>query len=167
MNDGHDYIADRIKRRRAELKLSLQEIADLTGLSKSTLQRYENGQTDKIPLNKLNELAYALQVTPMYLMGWESKDLPYAYFDSMMDLVKELGYDIKYDEINEAYMIIMEDDLVCILWDSDLKELKDSVSAFTKFKIMENINKVKAIKSKNDANISDTIVYKKYKLSDK
>ena len=36
-------IATRIKQRRKELGLSLQEVSDKAGISKSTLQRYETG----------------------------------------------------------------------------------------------------------------------------
>ena len=36
-------IMQRIKHRREELNLSFQQLADLTGMSKSTLQRYETG----------------------------------------------------------------------------------------------------------------------------
>ncbi|MDF2951750.1 MAG: phage repressor [Anaerocolumna sp.] len=143
MPDKHDMIADRLKKRRTELKLSLQDVADSTGLSKSTLQRYEMGHTDKIPLDKLESLSNALKVTPMYLMGWESKDLPYSYFKSILELVTELGYKIEYSESNEAYAVTLDDGTWFLLWGSDLKDLKDSVASFTKFKMTEIINNAK------------------------
>lgn len=143
MSDKLDLIAKRLKNRRIELNLSLQNLAELTNLSKSTLQRYENGSTDKIPLDKLEILSSALQVTPTYLMGWESKDLPYSYFKSIIELMNELGYKIKYNEENEGYAITLDDGKWFILWGEDLKELKDSVSSFTKFKMMELINQAK------------------------
>lgn len=64
-----DTIALRIKQRRAELNLSLQDVADMTGLSKSTLQRYESGYIRNIPLQKLGVLADALQTNPDFILG--------------------------------------------------------------------------------------------------
>lgn len=64
-------IIERIKLRRQELGYSFQDLADLTKMSKSTLQRYESGGIKNIPLDKLKILATALQVTPAWIMGWE------------------------------------------------------------------------------------------------
>lgn len=67
-------IVKRIKERREELKYSFQDLATLTGMSKSTLQRYETGGINNLPLDKLKVLAKALGTTPAYLMGWEQKE---------------------------------------------------------------------------------------------
>lgn len=64
-------IIHRIRKQREKLGLSYQELADKTGLSKSTLQRYETGAIKNLPLDKLDDLAKALLVSPAYLMGWE------------------------------------------------------------------------------------------------
>lgn len=61
--------AERIKTRRKELGLSYQELADCTGISKSTLQRYETGSIKNIPLDKLDALAAGLQTTALYILG--------------------------------------------------------------------------------------------------
>lgn len=66
-------IMNRIKNRRIELSLSYQELADKTGLSKSTLQRYETGAIKNMPLDKLEVLSKALDIDPSYLMGWEAE----------------------------------------------------------------------------------------------
>ena len=63
-------IVERIKSRRLELNFSFQDLADLTGMSKSTLQRYETGGIKNIPLDKLKTLAKALEVSPEWIMGW-------------------------------------------------------------------------------------------------
>lgn len=62
-------IAARIKEERERLGYSYAELAKLSGVSKSTLQRYETGVTAAIPMNKLPGLARALQVSVMYLTG--------------------------------------------------------------------------------------------------
>lgn len=64
----------RMKKRREELDMSYQTLSDKVGISKSTLQRYETGYIKNMPVDKLEDIAEALCVSPAYLMGWESKD---------------------------------------------------------------------------------------------
>lgn len=64
-----DEIADRIIRRRKELGFSYQDLADKTGLNKSTLMRYEKGTIKSLPVDKIKNIAQALNVSPSYLMG--------------------------------------------------------------------------------------------------
>lgn len=66
-----DELIAKIKNKRLSLNLSYQDLANLTGLSKSTLQRYETGYIKKVPINQIRTLAKALGTTPGYLMGWE------------------------------------------------------------------------------------------------
>jgi transcriptional regulator with XRE-family HTH domain len=52
---------------------SYQEMEKLTGIKKSSLQRYASGVTTKIPLDVIEKLANAFNVSQEYLMGWEEK----------------------------------------------------------------------------------------------
>lgn len=70
-----ENIIAKIKKRRTDLNMSYQELANKTGLSKSTLQRYETGAIKNMPIDKLEILASALNVSPAYLMGWENVDI--------------------------------------------------------------------------------------------
>jgi transcriptional regulator with XRE-family HTH domain len=79
-------IMSRMKKRREELDMSYQTLSDKVGISKSTLQRYETGYIKNMPVDKLEDIANALQVSPAYLMGWtdEVVDQPItiaAHFD--------------------------------------------------------------------------------------
>jgi len=65
-------IMKRMKTRREELNMSYQTLSEKVGISKSTLQRYETGYIKNMPVDKLEEIADALSVSPAYLMGWES-----------------------------------------------------------------------------------------------
>ena len=51
---------ERLKKRREELGLSLQQLADKTGIPKPTLQRYETGITKKVPQEAFEKLRRAL-----------------------------------------------------------------------------------------------------------
>jgi len=84
-----ELIIKRIRDRRIELGLSYQDIADATGLSKSTIQRYETGGIRKVPINQIEDLARALHVSPNYLMGWDDTPGYYADIETAM-LAQEL-----------------------------------------------------------------------------
>lgn len=84
-----ELIVKRIRDRRLELGLSYQDVADATGLSKSTIQRYETGAIRKVPINQIEDLARALHTTPSYLMGWDDSPGYFTDVDSIV-LLEEL-----------------------------------------------------------------------------
>lgn len=66
-----DVFSMRLRTLREQCGLSYQALANLTGINKSTLQRYENGSIRNVPIGKLQILSDALQVTPAELIGME------------------------------------------------------------------------------------------------
>lgn len=69
--------SERIKALVDNSGLSYQELEKLTGIKKSSLQRYASGATTKIPLDVIEKLSVAFNVSQEYLMGWdEKKDSP-------------------------------------------------------------------------------------------
>lgn len=66
-------ISNRILRLVEDQNLSYGALSALTGIPKTALYRYATGETDKIPLDRLELIANALHVTPAYLMGWETE----------------------------------------------------------------------------------------------
>lgn len=110
MNENEiKLIIERIKNRRLELGLSYQDMQDLTGISKSTWQRYETGFIKNLGIDKLDIVANVLKTTPAYLMGWENtketKDISPKSFSTAKEATEYLlkipsmaaygGYDIK------------------------------------------------------------------------
>ena len=65
--------SERIKSLIEQSGKSYQELEKLTGIKKSSLQRYASGVTTKIPLDVIEKLANAFNVSQEYLMGWEEK----------------------------------------------------------------------------------------------
>lgn len=63
---------ERIKSLIEESNLSYQELEKLTGIKKSSLQRYATGTTAKIPLDVIEKLAKTFNVSQEYLMGWSN-----------------------------------------------------------------------------------------------
>lgn len=63
----------KIKTRRKELGLTLQEVADYLGCSRGNVQRYESGYISSITIETIKKLAVVLQTTTDYLMGWDEQ----------------------------------------------------------------------------------------------
>ena len=66
--------SERIKALVESSELSYQELEKLTGIKKSSLQRYASGATTKIPLDVIEKLSVAFNVSQEYLMGWDAKE---------------------------------------------------------------------------------------------
>lgn len=56
---------------------SYADLEKLTGIPKSTIQRYATGQFKRIPIDNIQLIAKALNASDRYIMGWEtpSEDL--------------------------------------------------------------------------------------------
>lgn len=67
-------IGNRIKNRRKELNLSVDEVAEKLNKNRATIYRYENDEIENLPINILEPLAEILDTTPAYLMGWEENN---------------------------------------------------------------------------------------------
>jgi len=66
-------VGQRIKEKRMELNLSVDELAEKLGKNRATIYRYENGDIENLPITVLAPIAEALRTTPAYLMGWDEK----------------------------------------------------------------------------------------------
>lgn len=65
-------MGERIKQARLAKKMTQEDVAQAIGTTKQTVFKYENGIVSNIPLDKLTLLAQVLEVSPAYLMGWET-----------------------------------------------------------------------------------------------
>lgn len=96
-------IGNRIKERRKELHLSADAVAEKLGVSRSTVFRYENGDIEKFPTQKLAEIANALNTTPGYLMGWDKKEAPKIIniYEQLETDRQQVVYDCAEEQLNE------------------------------------------------------------------
>ena len=63
-------IGKQIRKRRKELKMSVDELARKVGKDRSTIYRYENGDIGNMPLELVSPMAEALKMTPQELLSF-------------------------------------------------------------------------------------------------
>lgn len=66
-------MSERILKSIKDAGLSYGELHERTGIPKSALQRYATGETEKIPLDRVEAIAKATEVSAAFLMGWEDR----------------------------------------------------------------------------------------------
>ena len=95
-------LADRVRIRREELKLSQTELAERMGYkSRSSINKIECGR--EISQKVIVRLADALGVTPAYLMGWEEDPAEQASFEASILLDDDIM------ELVHTYMVLSDD----------------------------------------------------------
>ena len=68
-------IGEKIKKRRKELGLTLEDVATKTGVTRQTLSRYEHNIISNIPMTRLELLAAALNTAPTKFFEPEGLDI--------------------------------------------------------------------------------------------
>ena len=68
-------LSSKIKQLRAERGMTLEQVAKIVGVGKSTVRKWETGMIANMRRDKIDNLAMALGTTPAYLMGW-NKTIP-------------------------------------------------------------------------------------------
>lgn len=63
-------VGERIRQRRKELNLSVEEVAKRLNKNRATVYRYESDDIENLPITIIKPLADVLETTPSYLMGW-------------------------------------------------------------------------------------------------
>lgn len=85
-------IGQRIKNRRLELNMSVDEVANKLGKNRATIYRYEKDDIKDLPITVLEPLARVLETTPADLTGWGvvagKKDIP---LDIVVDNTSEFS----------------------------------------------------------------------------
>lgn len=61
-----------LRKKREELNLTLQEVADYVGVSAGTVSRWETGNINNMKRDKIAKLSEILKLNPSVITGWES-----------------------------------------------------------------------------------------------
>lgn len=99
-------IAKRILDAMQSQELSYADLSSKTGIPKSALQRYATGATPKIPMNRIENIATALNVSPAYLMGWDlisSTDTPKGWRSNFEKKHSLIGHGVPQHVIYERF----------------------------------------------------------------
>lgn len=64
-------LSRKIKQLRLEKNMTLEQVASIVGVGKSTVRKWETGMIANMKRDKIALLATALGTTPAYLMGWD------------------------------------------------------------------------------------------------
>lgn len=84
--------------------LSYAELSQKTGIPKSALQRYATGNTSKIPMDRIENIAAALGVSAAYLMGWAD-----GWVDEWKRIIAENIISGRTDAQEEMFRLFGED----------------------------------------------------------
>ena len=64
---------EKIKKIRLDRNMTLEQVGEIVGVSKSTVHKWETNDIRNMGRSKIIKLAYALSVEPGYLMGWDDE----------------------------------------------------------------------------------------------
>lgn len=109
-------VGNRIREKRLELGLSVEELASMLGKNRATVYRYENGDIENMPTSLLEPIAKALHTTPSYLMGWEPEETkstepvcPSLGLDDRTQAfyfqLRSLGWSYEWSETEQLYLL--------------------------------------------------------------
>lgn len=66
-------LSRKIKELRLSRDMTLEQVANIVGVGKSTVRKWETGAIANMKRDKIALLAKALSTTPAYLMGWKEE----------------------------------------------------------------------------------------------
>ena len=154
-------LANKLRAKRLENNLSLQEVADKLGISKVTVSRYETLDITNIPSDKIEGMAKLYNTTPAYLMGWEDKI-------SILDSIALLS-DYELEALNK--ILTGENSIESTYLSLDKKDTKETLS-----QILKKLNKIKKERAEINSskethdfyineNLAGDVKYKNKKIS--
>lgn len=93
---ANENMAQKIQTLRKAKGMTLEEVANIVGVGKSTVRKWETGMIANMRRDKIASLANALGTTPAYLMGWE--DIQKSN-DILADIIVRLRTDEEFSSI--------------------------------------------------------------------
>lgn len=93
-------MATKIKELRKLHGLTLEDVAKVVGVGKSTVRKWETGMIANMRRDKIAALAEALHTTPAYLMGWEEPQEE-TRAETYQRIIKEEAAVQWYNSLNE------------------------------------------------------------------
>ncbi len=85
-------MSQKIYNLRKEQNKTLEDVAAIVGVGKSTVRKWETGMIANMRRDKIAKLAKALNTTPAYLMGWTEEEESKKN-DTITDIILQLRSD--------------------------------------------------------------------------
>lgn len=89
-----------IYNRRKELDLTLEEVGNAVGVSKSTVKKWENGHISNMRRDKIEKLASVLQISPVRLLNVKERRTT-TYDDKHLEAEKALIMEAYHDYLKK------------------------------------------------------------------
>ena len=125
---------NKLKERRLELGLTLDEVAKKVGVSKATVSRWETGEIENMRRDRIAALAKVLKVDPNFIL-----EIDFDKNDPISQLSKKEKFE--YDKFMESATYFFNDENVS---DEDKKKFSDALqNAFVTALMQKNKNKKK------------------------
>ena len=104
-------MARRIKELRLARNMTLEDVAKIVGVGKSTVRKWETGMIENMRRDKIAALAKALGTTPVALMGWEEEQKKN---DIQADIILKMRSDNTFMSVVEKLYTLDHDKLESI-----------------------------------------------------
>ena len=102
-----ELITKRLKAAIEGSGLSFVQLAERTGIPKSTLQRWATGQIKRIPVDSISVIASVVGVSAKWIMGWDGTSEPSdekTLTESQQQLLKLLP-NLNEDDIDDLLLL--------------------------------------------------------------
>ena len=108
--------ARRIRELRKSRNMTLEDVAKIVGVGKSTVRKWETGMIENMKRDKIAALAKALGTTPISLMGWdeEVREEEQRKNDAQTDIVLRMRSDDLFMSVVESLYKLDKDKLESI-----------------------------------------------------
>jgi transcriptional regulator with XRE-family HTH domain len=101
----------KIKELRKARNMTLEDVAKIVGVGKSTVRKWETGMIENMRRDKIAALAKALGTTPVSLLGWEEEQKKN---DIQADIILKMRTDTTFASVVENLYKLDKDKLEII-----------------------------------------------------
>lgn len=98
--------AFRIKELRTSHNYTMEKLAQMVGVSKSTIAKWENGYVENMRQDKVKKLAVIFNVKPTYIMGYDEEESSVNSVDELTD--KEKHFVEVYSKLSEEQQKLVD-----------------------------------------------------------
>ena len=149
--DNNDLMAQRIKELRTQKGLSQEQLAELLGLQKSAIAKYEKGRVINIKRSTIANMADIFHCNPSYIMGWsDSKYENNPVMKTMLEAPEDDALVNEYlkrekekyylnDDAREMAQFMFDNPEYKVLFDATRKVKKEDIEFVKNF--IERLNK--------------------------